>query len=1023
MDGGQATVATCASGTSKVLFNTGSVFTIRTGKPTTPDLAWHAETLTSLPAELRKSLDNRGQDKHAAIVASQIASARQVCVAHGRGEILLSPVAFTTAPSDRVTMLVADHLLDHLPLGRSLVSVLGKAGLFDFLEKLRGHGNQTTYRNLTRLLLAGLAASTSGADCVEQLPAGTFKSWLRTFRDKPGTRWDTSHWGKSESPYKCIREIAFAYGRATGNNDLAKLIKQRRSNATVGRFWDDLEHRSPDHIQPWLKLFREWRKRSGSHAKNAKQAFMHLVNWFADMDSPGAIGDVTAFMTSENRAPSFPDWLRSRKHGTASLKAIAITLEQAASLSTFVVERLATDGLGRRYFPIADKRDVTRAKNEVNRAGGGTRPTQATSRPLPPALYELTRSILEEGKDGWPGRSPLCQEKVVTCDGTKTVYCPVLPTLFLSLFTLPLRVGQAKRLDTGEGDVNLFDGDSMTWRPNEGPNAGHWRKLRVSGLRGYAARCRDSELDITGFFVNTNKTGAPYVVPWQNERLHKLFWELRCWQETWAPIRQPIPPSAYVDGKDFEEDNETHHLPHIFPLFRLPADARSGRQGSPPNYRRTNEFWNALMAELERRVQVEDPTYPNIVKRNAKTGQAYSAYYNPHGMRVAGLSAMMQSGVPVEIISKLVAGHAAISMTAYYGNFNPAHVHRLLEMALEVHKSGSLGRALVELRNASLEDARRRAVTVGPDGALAAACAMSDLDKRVWSDTSIGICPWGGTRCSDGGARIRKDIRPNGEDKSIHGPVEGGERNCVRCRHFITGPAWNVPLWLYGTKLARDVGVLGRRIAVIIDRLNSLENQKVGADKSARAKLQQDVDAENGQLRVLQDEQLVQGKSMWSTHMLLEACSAVDKETARDSENPGTVLVTTDESSLVQYTETSHFEQAALLTGASRVFPILQNEATEMERDRFLDSLAFFNNKVPLTFAPLTHAQKRRGQDAFAELMLKRIERAEFQAIEDGSLDVRDIKIADEDWKTVSVALGAPIGMTFTRPPTQRSLQ
>ena len=697
--------------------------------------------------------------------------------------------------------------------------------------------------------------------------------------------------------------------------------------------------------------------------------------------------------------------------------AIITTVQQIASLSSFVTERLAADGVGRRYFPIADHRDVASAKNEAKRSGEDLRPTQAVSRPLPPALYEMTRSILEEGEGGWPGKFPLCQETVVTDTGSISVYCPVLPTLFLSLFTLPLRVGQAKRLDSGEGDVDTFNGESMAWGLNDGSNAGHWFRKHDSGQHGYAAEVRGSASSITGFFVNTNKTGAPYIVPWQNEKLHRLFWDLRCWQEKWAPILKPIPPSAYVDGSDFEEDNESRDLPHIFPLFRMPADARSGKQASPPNSRRTNEFWNALMAELERRLQAQDPTFPPIVKRNEKTGQAHGAYYNPHGLRVAGISAMMQSGVPIEVISKLVAGHAAILMTLYYGKFDPAHIHLLLEKALDVYDSGSLGRAMMELRSSSLEEARRRSVAVSQDG-MQAAYAMSALDKRMWSDTSIGICPWGGTRCSDGGPKMRTDVRPNGLDQSIYGPVEGGERNCVQCRHFVTGPAWNVPLWLYGTKLARELGAYGRSIEDLTRRLQSLENQKVGADKRSKSKLQQDIDAENTQMRVLQDAQMVTGRSMWSTHLLLEACAAIGEETVGKRDDSGTALVSTDEGSLVEYMEISNFEQAALLTGASRVYPILQSKVTEMERDRLLDSIAFYNNKVPLTFAPLSDGEKRRGQDAFAQLMLKRIGRAESQALQDGSLDIRDLKIDDEEWKTVSVTLGVPVSLTLAQVPS-----
>ena len=114
------------SDTKEVLFNSGQAPVFRVPKPTTPHLARHANELVSLSVAARRGIDNRGSNKPGMVAAAQIASARQVCMAHGRGEILLSPYAFTNAYSGRVAAIVTDQLLERLPLGRSLVADLGR---------------------------------------------------------------------------------------------------------------------------------------------------------------------------------------------------------------------------------------------------------------------------------------------------------------------------------------------------------------------------------------------------------------------------------------------------------------------------------------------------------------------------------------------------------------------------------------------------------------------------------------------------------------------------------------------------------------------------------------------------------------------------------------------------------------------------------------------------------------------------------------------------------------------------------
>ena len=480
-----------------------------------------------------------------------------------------------------------------------------------------------------------------------------------------------------------------------------------------------------------------------------RQMFMHFVKWLDSHFTPSEIADVATFHSRLHREPGFAEYLIMRRQQVAKPEVgttFVQTVAYAKRFSDFLVSELTAQSQGKELpvHPLVTASDIQLSKNVTKREGKASRPTQAKSRPLPMRFYQLAREILEEGEHGWPGNSKVCTETVVRADGTaERIYCPVLPTLFLSLFHLPLRVGQMKRLDSGEGDVMRFDGGTLSWSSNHGPNAGYWRRHAQSDSdHGYARRTGSEAKSITGFFVNTNKTGAPYVVPWQNEQVHKLFHDLRLWQERNNPCKAPIGPELYIDGVEDAEEGKLEDYPDIFPLFRLPVEGRSSRQGCSPNSRKAGNFWHLLMAEVERRWNEAHSSedHVQIVKRQAHTKQPYASRYNPHGLRVAGLTLMFHQKVPIEVISKLVAGHKTILMTLYYLKFDPATVSEALDEASQRRNAVETEMWTRELKSAGYEAAQKKAAFLHKDG-LRAATSMDATDKVCWSDTGIGVCP------------------------------------------------------------------------------------------------------------------------------------------------------------------------------------------------------------------------------------------------------------------------------------------
>jgi hypothetical protein len=972
--------------------------------------------IISLPPNVRRALDVTSvhSDKYTDFIKDHDVYVDAVLQEHANGHVLLSPRHFTYLSEHRVTNRAASKIVQGTNLGQSLTRDLGEVGLCGFIDKLQTRDNKVRYRTVLTRIMTSLCCSVGGVQQVSDLPPDALLCWMSFFRNETNSRWKPELWGSANSAviFQCIRELVYAYGRYTGHNEVSTRVLQLRSDSK-NPYWNDFERNPSPRISPWLKLFEAWRERQPAFAKTYRQMFMHIARWL-DSFEPALVENVTMFMATPSRKPSLLQYIMSLPHGRSPTGSTFVqTCAYAKRFSEFIAEELSLGSNGQGFFHLVNEADMRTAKNAAQAKGMAFRGAEAKSCPLPLRLYQEVRQILAEGEEGWPGKIGLCQEVVLCPDGvTRSVYCPVLPTLFLSLFEIPLRVGQMKRLDSGEGDLRRFDGETMTWGPNTSTMAGYWAKQRQGKENCGYAHHFDGKPPITGFAINTNKTGNPYVIPWQNETLHRMFYRLRQWQETYNPIKAPIGPALYVDGVHHTDAGKLNDYPDIFPLFRLPADSRGGRQCCPPNARRTNGFWHELMAELERRWNAfnHEENHIQIVEFHEKTGQPYSAKYNAHGLRVAGLTLMVQTKVPIEVISKLIAGHKTILMTLYYIKPDPATVHAALDEAAQAREADTVAASFRDLKTASFEAAQKRAAFISDDG-LRAATAIDASNKMLWSDTGLGICPWDGTRCSDGGPRLRKEQYKNGRKANVYASVEGGEGNCILCRHFITGPAWRTPLWLYGSKLMREFAALAGEIGNLQQELDRLYESHVSADGlHPRQKRPPGLERYETEINRLSHDQEILGKAIWNVHRLLEMCAEIEaKQTPDDSDSPGGALIAHDTTSVVEYVTVSEFEQAAFITAAGRIYPVVQDAEAEAARNRFLDALMWHSGEQPLTFAPLPEDVKRRGLDALARFILARVKREEMAALADGSLRLQDLELHGDAVAVVSAAVGQPI--------------
>jgi hypothetical protein len=223
-------------------------------------------------------------------------------------------------------------------------------------------------------------------------------------------------------------------------------------------------------------------------------------------------------------------------------------------------------------------------------------------------------------------------------------------------------------------------------------------------------------------------------------------------------------------------------------------------------------------------------------------------------------------------------------------------------------------------------------------------------------------------------------------------------------------------LWLFGTRLTRQFAVKAERISGL---QHELDERYMRLDKSCdstdRRCLSKEIDERELEINALSQEQEKIGKAMFNTHQMLEACATIESRNDGDlsAGAPPCDLVARDRASVVEYAEVGDFEQAAILTAAGRVYPMIHDPEAENARDRFLDAILWHSGVQPLTFAPLSAEEKRRGLDALARFALEKVERAEREALAAGALRLQDLQIDGEAIALLSTAVGRPI--TFGR--------
>ena len=543
------------------------------------------------------------------------------------------------------------------------------------------------------------------------------------------------------------------------------------------------------------------------------------------------------------------------------------------------------------------------------------------------------------------------------------IWCPTDWIQTYALTKVPLRGRQIAYNDSGEGDSEIAEIDSngrITWINNTGTLAGSTK------AQSFIKKMPDDNI---GMYVTTNKTsnnGAGYSIPWIPEDLAYWLVRLRKWQQKYNPIREAMPWSKCIRTNLNELQLKAKGV-NCF-LFRAFAEAEPKNPSA------------VLTVRLAAALYHIQPSSLKLAELSGSKHRLsnYRSKYTPHSMRVSLITAyIMEMGMPVEIVMKVV-GHSSIVMSIYYCKVTQKDIRQKFEESEKRALKSQAEAIQTTIEQNRIESVKNQLVGSNQD-------LLQSLTNTVPAGNFVfrdyGICPFAATRCDDGGEEIGAS--------NIRSPAPAGYlgyQNCMRCRHFITGPAFLGGLLSLTNEILLEANEQSRICGQLQDKVSAIQNRLAEMDRIeyvANAKQIPFDGTERGplelKLRKLESEYESAAKKMDMLLCDLQASykhiqlsqSAANSQAGPDGEDLALIRSNTSE---IQITidDTSHFQQLHEICENSTIYESCNPSRAITPRSQLLDRMAAYNELAPSLFMLSEEDQLLAGNQMVA-LMKSRL--------------------------------------------------
>ncbi len=442
------------------------------------------------------------------------------------------------------------------------------------------------------------------------------------------------------------------------------------------------------------------------------------------------------------------------------------------------------------------------------------------------------------------------------------------------LLLTPLRSKQVRWLDQGLLDANIFDYNSGRMVVNthilaqfkyaNGENheaiygsASGVLQLQQDEFSGALEPVIWSSTNKTAMWDGCKKTG--YALPWpdgssllfsDNPELQKCgrhlarVYEVLNYQYSYMAENDPNPGPLtfyYVpeDRSNLPSDDELcQHLPWFVPLCRQIGhnevtlawpDGTIHRAAQPVFKGHIETLYTALCLHVERKLcQDKRLSRLTLTVASEKRPEGYKARYDLHSLRVAGISRLIELGIPAHMVSEFIAGHQSVVMTMRYFQTTPMYMRKkLLEAFLQgdlIDGFEAVTERLIELQSYNtLLPAAERVRQHAED---------LPLDFAALAPVPGGLCLMGGkgSHC-DKCSITTHEVETKGQLVTEHREQLGG---CAGGRFYRTGPDFILQQALEANKLMLLLRRKGRERKIVQSELKKLSQQINSLDRSLR---------------------------------------------------------------------------------------------------------------------------------------------------------------------------------------------
>jgi hypothetical protein len=794
------------------------------------------------------------------------------------------------------------------------------------------------------------------------------------------------------------------------------LFQLRHAPRADAEFWWALEE-GGEHLALWRERLAEYLRIITNRVGLRYEVthFNHLLEYVvADTDIPSSPLDYCRRDFTPRR--SFAAYLdhASSKNETG----VAATLRATSKFFHWILE---TDGLDGEGLPLRGYRNPIDPDDIPTQLGSKGQTSRSA---IPIRFLRIMREIIESpDKDGrptyaWPKSLSADYFEWVDPETGKTQreWSPVRSHLFLLRLMLPIRGLQARLLDSGEGDAEVYRPSQGGWIKNTGRLAPARRARKKP--TGLVQRIWDHDLGrwFNGLYITTNKTAdraelfmeSGYEIPWENQDIIDLFCRMRDWQEKYNPCLRPLSRAELTsDSKLLVSRDLAERLDKLCFLFRDAASPSHPQE--PPTDGRLIKFWYHLVAELEDRLAAQGLTNSDgsrivLVSGRRENGYPNGTIFDPHSLRVAGLTALAGAGVPIHILSQFVAGHATVLMTIYYNKPSAAKITESLDEAWEKLAETESRDWEAYLKGMPLEFVHELAAYNSEEGLRLAA----ETQSALWSEMDDGICPAGGTKCNIGGPLLNKG-------KKVYAPVPGGPRNCALCRFFVSGPGYLGGLVAKFNAMGGQIREKLLRLIEAAKRRRNLEAMAVAAEQkgerfSDHTRLALASEIEQG----VQDELELLSQTWIAQLKLIKRIESIMKEhRAKATSGKGALVLNGEMGDFrVALEECSEFELWDRICRNSTFYPGVDARLPALRRARLFDTMLSRGGGKAI-FVTLSDEQLVEVGNAASEFLRVRLGDAITNDLVAGRETIEALGIGDElqDVIAGSLRAGAPVTM------------